>query len=182
MSVFDVDGLAFLFKNAGREYTILKIAVTPTRDDLINAYKEKIFNHNTMIQENPYSNAGFDLFVPDEITIQSSNNSNFISMEVKCEMVTSNGSPSAFYLYPRSSISNTPLMMANHVGVIDSGYRGNLIGAFRSLSPESYVIAKNTRLLQITNPSLTPILVKLVNVLDLSSSERGEGGFGSTGI
>ena len=34
-----------------------------------------------------------------------------------------------YYLYPRSSISKTPLILANSVGIIDSGYRGNIKAA-----------------------------------------------------
>jgi dUTPase len=80
-------------------------------------------------------------------------------------------------------------MLANHVGVIDAGYRGSIIGAFRWLLPsyltdshdETYVIAKDTRLVQLCHPSLCPIFVVLVDENTLTPSERGEGGFGSTG-
>ena len=103
-------------------------------------------------------------------------------MNVKCEMVDTVYDRSlSYYMYPRSSISKTPLILANHVGIIDSGYRGNLIGAFRNLSDYNYVVEKNTRLLQICHPSLSPFIVELVDESDLSGSKRGEGGFGSTG-
>ena len=72
-------------------------------------------------------------------------------------------------------------MLANHTGIIDSGYRGNLKGAFRSLMID-YNVVKNTRLLQICHPSLYPIYVIVVNETELSTSERGCGGFGSTGV
>jgi dUTP pyrophosphatase len=71
-------------------------------------------------------------------------------------------------------------MLANHTGIIDSGYRGALIGAFRNMGDE-YVVEKHTRLLQVCHPSLCPIYVVLTNENELSSTERGEGGFGSTG-
>ena len=96
-------------------------------------------------------------------------------------MKDSNGVPSAFYMYPRSSISKTPLMLANSVGIIDAGYRGNLLGAFRSFSSQTYFVDEYTRHLQITNPTLTPIVVQIVTANELSSTERGSGGFGSTG-
>ena len=80
----------------------------------------------------------------------------------------------------------TPLMLANHTGIIDSGYRGFVKGAFRHLNSVSneqpYHVDKHTRLLQICHPSLCPVLVTIVeNESDLSDSSRGEGGFGSTG-
>jgi dUTP pyrophosphatase len=91
---------------------------------------------------------------------------------------------SGYYVYPRSSISKTPLMLANHVGIIDSGYRGNLMAAVRKLpsAQSEYVVEKHTRLFQICHPSLCPIFVVLVPESELNSSERGEGGFGSTGV
>ena len=74
-------------------------------------------------------------------------------------------------------------MLANHVGIIDSGYRGNLIGAFRSFQTnKNYVVDKFTRLLQLCHPSLCPIYVILVEESDLVDTERGSGGFGSTGV
>ena len=87
-------------------------------------------------------------------------------------------------------MSKTPLMLANHTGIIDAGYRGNLIGAVRWLkdsennnvnNPE-YILERHTRLLQICHPTLCPVFVYLVEEHDLTTTERGAGGFGSTGI
>jgi dUTPase len=76
-------------------------------------------------------------------------------------------------------------MLANHTGIIDAGYRGNLIGAFRWLNIDantnSYNVQQYTRLLQACHPTLCPVYVVLVNEEELSTSERGTGGFGSTG-
>lgn len=125
-------------------------------------------------------------------------NSKMIDMEIKAEMIlgksykkkdTNETLPldyeisSPYYLYPRSSISKTPLILANHVGIIDSGYRGFIAGAFRNIDTDnSYKVEKHTRLLQICHPSLCPIFVVMVSEDELSTTERGEGGFGSTGI
>jgi dUTP pyrophosphatase len=72
-------------------------------------------------------------------------------------------------------------MLANHVGIIDSGYRGNLMGAFRLLGQSEYTVEKHNRLLQICHPSLCPVIVKMVDENELSCTTRGSGGFGSTG-
>ena len=172
-------------KEKARDFTILKIAIDSSNPELNQLYKDQTKNHNQNIINNLYSNAGFDLFVPNDVTVKP-NDVTIIDMNVKCEMMTSTKIPSAFYMYPRSSISKTPLMLANSVGIIDSGYRGNLMGAFRtfswSLNLSECIIKKNTRLLQITNPTLTPIVVKMINENELSTTERGSGGFGSTGI
>jgi dUTP pyrophosphatase len=69
------------------------------------------------------------------------------------------------------------------VGIIDSGYRGDLIGAFDCKTPSSqYVVLKQDKLVQICAPGLVPIIVELVDSLaELGETSRGEGGFGSTG-
>ena len=112
----------------------------------------------------------------------------FIDFKIKTEMtftpLNHPSYPSAFYVYPRSSLSKTSLMLSNHVGIIDSGYRGNIKGAFRCLDGFTHFNAtKFTRLVQICHPSLCKIRVVLVeNETDLSTTLRGSGGFGSTGV
>jgi dUTPase len=71
-------------------------------------------------------------------------------------------------------------MLANQVGIIDSGYRGSLIAAFRSFQ-EGYTIEKHTRLVQVCHPTLKPFIVKIINENEFSETQRGSGGFGSTG-
>ena len=75
-------------------------------------------------------------------------------------------------------------MLANHTGIIDYGYRGSLIAALRLLpfdNVNTYTIEKNSRIMQICHPSLCPVFVVECSESDLSSTERGGGGFGSTG-
>jgi len=163
------------------QYAILKLSIDPQNTELVNLYKGHVEKHNQSILNDPFPNAGFDLFVPETTSVQSTN-STMISMNVKCEMLDHYKKPSGFYMFARSSISKTPLMLANHTGVIDSGYRGFLIGAFRNLSSDPYVVEKDTRLLQVCHPSLYPIYVVITDENELSSTSRGEGGFGSTGV
>ena len=78
-------------------------------------------------------------------------------------------------------------MLANSVGIIDSGYRGNIKGIFYNIAGYDfmdYVIEFGTRLLQICPPNLEyPMKITIVDNLDeLGVTDRGEGGFGSTGI
>jgi dUTP pyrophosphatase len=103
---------------------------------------------------------------------------------------------SGFYTHPRSSLSKTPLRLANATGIIDAGYRGNLIGMFDCIwsnSPDSpainsldsdYSSARLTRLLQICSPGLLPIYVEIVDSLESlgPNTSRGIGGIGSTGV
>ena len=89
-----------------------------------------------------------------------------------------NYKPTAFYLYPRSSISKTNFRLANNVGIIDSGYRGN-IGAYFDCKCNTKIV-KNQRLLQICSNTLEPFYVVLVDNLNIT--ERGKNGFGSSGL
>jgi dUTP pyrophosphatase len=82
-------------------------------------------------------------------------------------------------VYPRSSVSKTSMLLANGVGVIDSGYRGEIMLKYRRLEGKSGIYTTGDRvgqLMVVKRPE-----VELVVVDELSSTERGEGGFGSTG-
>ena len=83
-------------------------------------------------------------------------------------------------VFPRSSIRKYDLSLTNSVGVIDSGYRGELQATFRK---ERGVVSKKygvgDKVCQIMIIPYPPI--NFVEVNELSDSERGEGGFGSTG-
>ena len=84
----------------------------------------------------------------------------------------------SYYLYPRSSISRTPLRMSNSVGIIDAGYRGSLMVSVDNISDEGYTIKSGDRLFQVCASTLPPISFELSTTL--SETTRGEGGFGST--
>lgn len=84
-------------------------------------------------------------------------------------------------LFPRSSIGkNTWLRMANSVGVIDSDYRGTI----HALYENSYCYDENIKEGdRIAQGIIVPIpQVEFEEVEELSITERGEGGFGSTGV
>ena len=160
---------------------VLYIYIDPTNIELREQYEKHIAAHNHHIDTDPFPNSGFDILTPKlhSFPPHSTFSSQFVDFEIKTEM-RYDDKPSAFSLYPRSSISKTPLMLANQVGVIDSGYRGNIKGAFRNLDASSeYVVEKHMRLLQICHPSLCRIRVYLRDAL--TDTSRGEGGFGSTG-
>ena len=71
------------------------------------------------------------------------------------------------------------LAPANKVGVIDSDYRGEFIVALHNHGTESQTVASGERIAQLV---VTPILMpEYVETDSLSSTQRGEGGFGSTG-
>jgi dUTP pyrophosphatase len=86
-------------------------------------------------------------------------------------------------VFPRSSIRKTRLQLSNSVGVIDSGYRGELQATFNKITTtienqkNDYKVGD--RVCQIIIIPYPPIEFNEVN--ELSNTERGEGGFGSTG-
>jgi len=164
-------------------FAILKLFVT--MNEWREVYEKKVEEHNNKFLNNYYVDSGFDVIVPNSFVFKNQFESVFVDMGIKtemfyCEVECDNINNCAYVVHPRSSISKTPLMLANHTGIIDSGYRGSLIGAFRSFSNEQYKVEAGTRLLQICHPTLCPIYVVLAD--ELSSTERGEGGFGSTGV
>lgn len=163
------------------------LSIKALNEDVLNQYS----NHSTYHE----GDSGLDLFVSEDITIPAWSTA-FIDHKIQCEMVRQMPNPQmrgimgslkmeydsfneTFLLFPRSSISKTPLIMANSIGLCDAGYRGNIIGAVRNLSNEPYTVEKGTRLFQICQRNYEPFSFKMVE--NLSDSTRGEGGFGSTG-
>lgn len=83
------------------------------------------------------------------------------------------------YIFPRSSISKTDHYLRNSVGVIDSGYRGEI--KIRMSIPElgSKQYINGDKIAQLIIMKLP--WVDIEEVSELSETDRGEGGFGSTG-
>ena len=124
--------------------------------------------------------SGFDLFTPREYIIPSKSFGFMVDFEIKCKGITKDGEGTSFWLIPRSSMgSKTPLRLSNSLGLIDKGYRGSIKGCFDNLSDNDFILEKGSRILQITAPNLQEISYELVDKLD--ETQRGVGGFGSTG-
>ena len=86
-------------------------------------------------------------------------------------------------VFPRSSIRKTRLQLSNSVGVIDSGYRGELQATFNKITTtienqkNDYKVGDRVvQIMIIPHPT-----IEFNEVNELSNTERGEGGFGSTG-
>jgi dUTP pyrophosphatase len=86
-------------------------------------------------------------------------------------------------VFPRSSIRKTHLHLSNSVGVIDSGYRGEIQATFKKVQGISNNTLDNykvgDRIMQIMIIPHPPI--QFEEVEELNNTERGESGFGSTG-
>lgn len=80
-------------------------------------------------------------------------------------------------VFPRSSIANTHLTLSNSVGVIDSGYRGEIKAKFRKGGSKGYKVGERiAQLIIMPYPEVT-----FEEVDELSESDRGTGGYGSSG-
>ena len=82
-------------------------------------------------------------------------------------------------VFPRSSIRDKDLVLSNGVGVIDSGYRGEIMATFNLKNPWSEIYNVSDRIAQLV---IIPVpLAKYVEVEELSETQRGTDGHGSTG-
>jgi dUTP pyrophosphatase len=161
---------------------VLRIVIDQDAE-LVNYYTDKVKLHN---EQGPYPNSGFDLICPE---VYESDKTFMVNFKVKGAMYDEDKKmPVGYFLFARSSISKTRFRLANSVGIIDSGYRGNLCAYFDVLGTANSVTANSVtattepqqRLVQICAPSLEPFRIEIVDSLD--ETERGEGGFGSTGV
>lgn len=82
-------------------------------------------------------------------------------------------------VFPRSSVKATSLSLANSVGVIDSGYRGEIVLNFRRNYSDRQAYKAGEKVGQLVILPLQP--VEFIEAETLSDSPRGTGGFGSTG-
>ena len=118
--------------------------------------------------------AGLDLYILEEITIVAGE-TNLIKFGICCEPADGK----AYYLFPRSSISKTPLRMSNSIGLIDGGYRGEIMASCDNIKDFDYRVEVGQRLFQLVAVDSSPISYQVVK--ELSETSRGAGGFGSTG-
>lgn len=153
-------------------------------DEYKQLYREKLESMKSeRYFKQKYRDSGFDLFSPQKLECLCT-----VSTKIKLGVsaavyknTPSGDIPMPYYMYPRSSISKTPLRLANSVGIIDSGYRGELMAVVDNPSCQKYIVSQGQRLFQICSGDLTPFdNIKIVDSLD--QTDRGAGGFGSTGL
>lgn len=160
-------------------------------------YELEILPRNEYIQplyplalyNRPEENAGFDIFTATDVSVK--NTVEFIPFGITVRLIKVEPMPhggsndvlktdSHFYLMPRSSIYKSGLMMANSAGVIDKSYRGELKAPVWSMTGDS-MVREGERWFQIVAPDMGWIRnVRLVD--SLPETNRGSGGFGSTGV
>ena len=151
---------------------VLRLCVDPEMNEY---YQNKSKEHNDTLS-GLHPNSGFDLGAP--LSVQADAGS-IVKLDFKVKgAMYEDDTPIGYYLYARSSVVKTGFRLANSVGIIDSGYRGNLMAYFDVIKNDRVDV--HQRLVQICAPDLRPFKVEIVDSLD--ETERGQGGFGSTGV
>lgn len=129
--------------------------------------------------------SGLDLFFPNDITIKPEEVVK-VDLGISCEMIEESlislknikenynilnvlnnlnmfitQKNVSYYLYPRSSIANTPLILTNNVGIVDAAYKNNLKVYLRNIGNYPYTIKRGDILVQICSRNLSSFTYKL---------------------
>lgn len=137
----------------------------------------KKLNQDVRIPEKSHAgDACFDFFQPENDAVPARAVGYKVPLGIAVEV------PEGFYLeiLLRSSTGlKTPLRLSNSCGVVDAGYRGEICLILDNLSDSPVFIDKGSRLSQGMLKQIVP--TEISETRELSSSDRGAGGFGSTG-
>ena len=134
------------------------------------------------IQKHRYTDSGFD--IPCLETDVREERYTF-KLGVYIAATDMERNPLPCLLLPRSSISKTPFRLANSIGLIDAGYRGEVQAKVDNVFQQNYTVEEGARLFQICQHSCLPwnqfVIVDSLDDLPSARDTRGSGGFGSTG-
>ena len=121
------------------------------------------------------TDAGFDLYSPIGVNISVG-----ATVTIPTKLAISLPENTVGLIYPRSSLGTRHgIVLANTVGVIDSGYRGEIMLVVTNHGDSPYTIHSGDRVAQlIVTPYYAP---KVIEVNELDATDRGAGGFGSSG-
>lgn len=120
------------------------------------------------------SDAGFDLVA---VSVEEDRKREIVTYHTGIAMEIPEGYVGL--VFPRSSVYRHQLVLSNCVGVIDSGYRGEILLKYRVMQPHISRYCSGDRVGQIVIVALPEF--EMVESDELSDSDRGEGGYGSTG-
>jgi dUTP pyrophosphatase len=140
--------------------------------ELRNMIKKQIENHR-------FTDSGFDIPMLAN-NIDMSTKTTCFSLGIRVAV----GDSRPCLLLPRSSIYKTPFRLCNSIGLIDSGYRGEVKAMVDNLKHEYIMpIGEGTRMFQICRHNFLPWdSIVIVDELPAATDDRGSGGFGSTGL
>lgn len=148
--------------------------------ELIDKMKVRIkkLNDNAVMPTKAHAtDAGFDLYC-------TSKEIDWTKRQIVCHTGLAFEIPEGYVglIFPRSSVSNKPLMMANSVGVVDSCYRGEVTTKFNITDTRQSAFAHYQEGDRIAQMIIIPYPeIEFEETDRLSESDRGTGGYGSTG-
>ena len=146
---------------------------------MINVKFAKLHPDAQIPQFAKQGDAGMDLTVVSVEKVTCSVKGDYYDYKfgIACEIPTG----FAGLLFPRSSTSRTDLLLSNSVGVIDSGYRGEIGARFKRTASSPRIFGAGERAVQMVILKLPEVNVVEVTKEELSKTERGTGAFGSSG-
>lgn len=148
--------------------------------ELIDKMKVRIkkLNDNAVMPSKAHAaDAGFDLYC-------TSKEIDWTKRQIVCHTGLAFEIPEGYVglIFPRSSVSNKPLMMANSVGVVDSCYRGEVTAKFNITDTRQSAFAHYQEGDRIAQMIIIPYPeIEFEETDSLSESDRGTCGYGSTG-
>lgn len=137
---------------------------------------KKIHPNAVIPQYKTSGSAGFDLYTIEDVEIQPGE-----TKQIRTGLIFEIPEGYEIQIRPRSGMSlKTPLRISNAPGTIDSDYRGEVMIIAENTSIVPFSVEKGTRIAQGVLQKVPQ--AEFIEVEKVSETERGEGGFGSTGI
>lgn len=153
----------------------MKFLIKCKSEDIKEMYK----NHSTYHK----GDSGLDLFIVNDVVIEAGE-TKLVDLGIHCQLQSNvwycpwKKVYNSYMMFPRSSISKTPLRLANSVGLCDAGYCGELKAPLYNTSNEAFHLKKGDRYVQLVTPNLKQPSFEIVDTL--RDTTRSHGGFGST--
>lgn len=144
----------------------------PLELKIISDNKEYWNNHPTYNKAKQNEDVGLDIPMPSSVIVPANSKAYSVDLGFKAEQNF------GYMLIPRSSISKTPLRLANSIGIIDKSYRGKVMVKVDNNSKLDFMMKEGSCYFQIV--SFSGILPKYYLVDNINETIRGGGGFGST--
>lgn len=129
-------------------------------------------NHPTYKKAKEHEDSGLDIPMVCSIAVPAKSKSYTVDLGFKAEQ------NHGYMLVPRSSISKTPLRLANSIGIIDKSYRGKVMVKLDNNSSSDFTLNEGNCYFQIV--AFNGNLPEYILSEKINSTKRGDGGFGST--
>lgn len=144
---------------------------------MINVNVKKIIDNAKIPIKAHEDDAGFDLFSIEECTI-APHEYKLIKTGIALELPKGTEAQ----IRPRSGLAlKNGITVLNSPGTIDAGYRGEIGVILINHSTSTFHVEKHMKIAQMVIQSLPEVKLNLTDT-ELNSSDRGQGGFGSTGL